>query len=266
MAVAGIDIGSLTAEVVILEQGNIVHYVILPTGYNSKTAAERAISTALEAASLKKTDLDYVIATGYGRVSIDFADKRITEITCHGRGAYYLNSAVRTVIDIGGQDSKVICLSENGKVLDFAMNDKCAAGTGRFLEVMAQALEVELSGLADLSDRAESVVSISSMCTVFAESEVVSLIAQGLPREDIARGLHQAIADRTAGMVNRVGLQKSVMITGGVAKNRAVVQALNEKLKTSIIVPEEPQIAGALGAALLAEEALGSSNSIDSNL
>jgi len=254
MPVAGIDVGSLTAEVVIIDQGKIVHYVIMPTGYNSKTAAEKAIDTALEEASLKRSDLDYIVATGYGRVSIDFADKRITEITCHGRGAYNLNPDVRTVIDIGGQDSKVICLNESGKVLDFTMNDKCAAGTGRFLEVMAQALEVELSGLADLSDQAESTVSISSMCTVFAESEVVSLIARGLPREDIARGLHQAIADRTAGMVNRVGLQEAVMITGGVARNRAVVKALNEKLKTKIIVPEEPQIAGALGAALLAEE------------
>ena len=254
MTVAGVDVGSLTAEVVILDQGKIVHYVIMPTGYNSKTAAEKAIDTALEAASLKRPDLDYIVATGYGRVSIDFADKRITEITCHGRGAYYLNPDVRTVIDIGGQDSKVICLSESGKVLDFTMNDKCAAGTGRFLEVMAQALEVELGGLADLSDQAENTVSISSMCTVFAESEVVSLIARGLPREDIARGLHRAIADRTAGMVNRVGLQEAVMITGGVARNRAVVKALNEKLKIKIIVPEEPQIAGALGAALLAEE------------
>lgn len=256
MPVAGIDVGSLTAEVVLMEQGEVMHYVIMPTGANSKTAAEKAIDTALEAVDLKRSDLEFVVATGYGRISIDFADKRITEITCHGRGAHFLDSAVRTVIDIGGQDSKVISLNEKGKVLDFAMNDKCAAGTGRFLEVMAQALEVELSGLADLSRQAQNTVSISSMCTVFAESEVVSLIARGLPREDIARGLHQSIADRTAGMVHRIGLEEAVMITGGVAKNAAVVEALNEKLKTDIIVPEEPQIAGALGAALLAEEEL----------
>ncbi len=256
MPVAGIDVGSLTAEVVLLERGEVMHYVIMPTGANSKTAAEKAIDTALEAVDLKRSALEFVVATGYGRISIDFADKRITEITCHGRGAFFLNPAVRTVIDIGGQDSKVIRLSEKGKVLDFAMNDKCAAGTGRFLEVMAQALEVELAGLADLSRQAKSTVSISSMCTVFAESEVVSLIARGLPREDIARGLHQSIADRTAGMVHRIGLEEALMITGGVAKNAAVVEALNEKLKTDIIVPEEPQIAGALGAALLAEEEL----------
>jgi len=256
LPVAGIDVGSLTAEVVLLERGEVMHYVIMPTGANSKTAAEKAIDTALEAVDLKRSDLEFVVATGYGRISIDFADKRITEITCHGRGAFFLNPAVRTVIDIGGQDSKVISLNEKGKVLDFAMNDKCAAGTGRFLEVMAQALEVELAGLADLSRQAQNMVSISSMCTVFAESEVVSLIARGLPREDIARGLHQSIADRTAGMVHRIGLEEALMITGGVAKNAAVVEALNEKLKTDIIVPEEPQIAGALGAALLAEEEL----------
>ncbi len=256
MPVAGIDIGSLTAEVVILDNGKILHSVILPTGANSKTVAGKAMEIALDASGLNRSDLDYIVATGYGRVSIDYADKRITEITCHARGAHFLNSSVRTVIDIGGQDSKVILLSEKGRVLDFAMNDKCAAGTGRFLEVMAQALEVELDKLAKLSDQAKNIVSISSMCTVFAESEVVSLIAQGLPREDIALGLHQSIADRTSGLVHRVGLAGKVMITGGVAKNSAVVRALNEKLKVRLIVPPEPQIVGALGAALLAEDEL----------
>lgn len=254
MPVAGIDIGSLTAEVVILNNGNVIYSVIMPTGASSKSVAEKAMQEALEATGFKRTDLDFVVATGYGRISIDFADKRITEITCHGRGAYYLDPAVRTVIDIGGQDSKVIMLSDEGRVLDFAMNDKCAAGTGRFLEVMAQALEVELGKLAELSSRAKDKVSISSMCTVFAESEVVSLIAQGLPREDIALGLHQSIADRTSGLVRRVGLVEKVMITGGVAKNGAVVSALNDKLGIDLIVPPEPQIVGALGAALLAAD------------
>ncbi len=258
MLVAGIDVGSLTAEVVLIKDGNIIHYVIMPTGSNSKKAAERALDSALHAMGMKEPDLDYVVATGYGRISIDIADKRITEITCHGRGAVYLNPGVRTVIDIGGQDSKVIRLNDEGKVFDFAMNDKCAAGTGRFLEVMAQALEVGIDELAGLSEKARDTVAISSMCTVFAESEVVSLIARGLPREEIARGLHQSIADRTAGLVRRVGMEELVMITGGVAKNRALVKALNEKLVTTIIVPEEPQIAGALGAALLAQEELSS--------
>ncbi len=256
MPVAGIDIGSLTAEVVIMDNSKVLHSVILPTGANSKKIAEKAMKEALDASGLDRSDLEYIVATGYGRISIDYADKRITEITCHGRGAHFLDSSVRTVVDIGGQDSKVILLNEKGRVLDFAMNDKCAAGTGRFLEVMAQALEVELDKLAELSDQAKNVVSISSMCTVFAESEVVSLIAQGLPREDIALGLHQSIADRTSGLVRRVGLVEKVMITGGVAKNSAVVKALNEKLSTKLIVPPEPQIAGALGAALLAQEEL----------
>ncbi len=256
MPVAGIDVGSLTAEVVILDDSKILCYTILPTGANSKKAAEKAMDEALSKAGLKSSDLDFSVATGYGRISIDFADKRITEITCHGRGAHYWDKDVRTVIDIGGQDSKVISLNETGRVLDFAMNDKCAAGTGRFLEVMAQALEVDLEQLAELSSRAKETVAISSMCTVFAESEVVSLIARGLPREDIAHGLHRSIADRTAGLVHRVGLTEAVMITGGVAKNRAVVQALNEKLQTKLVVPEEPQIAGALGAALLAGDEL----------
>ena len=254
MPVAGIDVGSLTAEVVIMEEGEILQYVILPTGSNSRTAAEKAMQEALQASNLARADLDCVVATGYGRISIDFADKRVTEITCHGRGAYYWNTEIRTIIDIGGQDSKVIRLSDQGRIIDFAMNDKCAAGTGRFLEVMAQALEVELEGLAVLSEKAKNVVPISSMCTVFAESEVVSLIARGLPREDIARGLHQSIADRTAGLVHRVGLVEKVMFTGGVAKNQAVVKALNEKLKTKLVIPPEPQIAGALGAAILAVE------------
>ncbi|MDY6826202.1 MAG: acyl-CoA dehydratase activase [Bacillota bacterium] len=254
MPVAGIDVGSLTAEVVIMEKGEIKQYVILPTGSNSKTAAERAMQEALQASNLDRADLDCIIATGYGRISIDFADKKVTEITCHGRGAYYWNDDIRTIIDIGGQDSKVIRLNDRGRVVDFAMNDKCAAGTGRFLEVMAQTLEVELEDLADLSEKAKEVVSISSMCTVFAESEVVSLIARGLPREDIARGLHRSVADRTAGLVHRVGLMEKVMFTGGVAKNQAMIRALNEKLKTNLIIPPEPQIAGALGAAILAAE------------
>ena len=254
MPTAGIDIGSLTAEVVIMEKERILSYVIRPTGSNSKKAAEVALEEELSKAALKSTDLKKVVATGYGRIRIDFADQRITEITCHGRGAYYWDPTVRTVIDIGGQDSKVIRLAEYGRVIDFAMNDKCSAGTGRFLEVMAQALEVELDQLASISNSASNAVSISSMCTVFAESEVVSLIAQGLPREDIARGLHQSIADRTASLVHRVGLEEKVMMTGGVALNNAVVAALNEKLKTKIIVPSVPQIAGALGAALLAQD------------
>lgn len=252
MAVAGIDIGSLSAEVVILDDQRILGYAIFPTGSNSKIAAERAVKAALKSTGLQQDDLQFIIATGYGRVSVPFAHKRVTEITCHGQGAHFLYPEVRTVIDIGGQDSKVIRLNDRGNVLDFAMNEKCAAGTGRFLEVMAQALEVGLDELALLSEKATSSVSISSMCTVFAESEVVSLIAEGIHREEIIRGLHEAIADRTTGMIHRVGMEEQVIMTGGVAKNTGVVRCLESKLKTAIIIPEEPQIVGALGAALLA--------------
>ncbi len=255
MAVAGIDVGSLSAEVVIMESGKVLAAVIVPTGSNSRTAAEKAMKEALALSNLRMEDLTALIATGYGRINVPFIAERVTEITCHARGAHFWDPNVHTVIDIGGQDSKVIRLNDKGGVVDFAMNDKCAAGTGRFLEVMAQALEVELDQLAVLSAGATRTVKISSMCTVFAESEVVSLIAEGLPREDIARGLHQSIADRTAGLAKRVGLEEKVMITGGVAKNRALVRALEEKLQTAIIIPlDDPQIAGALGAALIAAE------------
>jgi predicted CoA-substrate-specific enzyme activase len=255
-AVAGVDIGSLSAEAVLLEQGRILSYSIISTGVDSRKAAENALEAALESAALRFEDLEMIIATGYGRISAPFAHKTITEITCHGRGAFHLDPAVRTVIDIGGQDSKVIRIDEAGKVLDFAMNDKCAAGTGRFLEVMAAALEVPLEQLAVLSGKAERATPISSTCTVFAETEVVSLLAGGTDRAEIARGLHESIAARTSSLVYRVGLTEKVMMTGGVAKNSAVVQALEERLGLSITVPPEPQIAGALGAALLAREQL----------
>lgn len=255
---AGIDVGSLSAEAVLLSADGVLAYTIIPTGVDSRRAAEKAIASALQSASLEFKDLDLIVATGYGRISVPFAHKQITEITCHGRGAFHLDPAVRTVIDIGGQDSKVIRLDGEGKVLDFAMNDKCAAGTGRFLEVMAATLEVELEELAALSKEASRPTPISSTCTVFAESEVVSLLAAGVPRAEIARGLHESVAARTSGLVYRVGLVEAVMMTGGVAKNRAVVEALEEKLQVGIAVPPEPQITGALGAALLARDELKS--------
>ena len=251
---AGVDVGSLSAEAVLLKEGTMIASSIVPTGVDSRGAAERAMAAALQAAGLRQEDLAVIVATGYGRVSAPFAHKTITEITCHGRGAFFFDEAVRTVIDIGGQDSKVIRIDEQGKVLDFAMNDKCAAGTGRFLEVMAAALEVDLENLAALSAQASRATPISSTCTVFAETEVVSLLAGGGERAEIARGLHESIAARTSSLVYRVGLAEKVMMTGGVAKNSAVVQALEERLQVAITVPPEPQIAGALGAALLAWE------------
>lgn len=252
MIVAGIDIGSITAETVILQNNLILSSSIVPTGANSRTAAERSLAAALKQASLRQEDLAAIVTTGYGRASFPSATKMITEITCHARGAFFVYPETRTVIDIGGQDSKVIRLDKQGRNVDFQMNDKCAAGTGRFLEVMARALEVKLEDLGRLSRSAQRTIKISSMCTVFAESEVVSLIAENQPQEVIIRGLHDAIADRILGMVRRVGVEEKVTLTGGVAKNEGVVQALEERLEVRVFVPPEPQIIGALGAALLA--------------
>jgi len=254
LPVAGIDIGSITTEVVIMEKKEVLGYVIIPTGSNSKNAAEKALEKASQKAGCQVDELDFVIATGYGRISAPAAHKKVTEITCHGKGAFSLLPEARTVIDIGGQDSKVIRLSEEGNVVDFVMNEKCAAGTGRFLEVMAYALEVELKDMAELSKKAARSIPISSMCTVFAESEVVSLIASDKAREDIIRGIHDSIAERTVGLVNRVGLEEKVIMTGGVAQNQGVVECLENKLNVKIEIPENPQIVGALGAAILAEK------------
>lgn len=254
MPVAGIDIGSLSTEVVIMDEGKIIAAVILPTGASSKTAIGRAMEEALQQSGFSLDALQRIVATGYGRVSVPFTHEKVTEITCHGRGAYYLNPAVRTVIDIGGQDSKVICLNSRGRVVDFLMNEKCAAGTGRFLEVMCQALEISLDDFSRLAGQTVNSVPISSMCAVFAESEVVSLIAEGYPREQIIRGIIDSIVERTELMANRIGINGNLMMTGGVARNRAVVEALQQKLGIKIEVPPDPQLVGALGAALLAAE------------
>ena len=249
---AGIDIGSLSTDAVILKGQEILSYAIVPTLSSSENAAASAYEAALELAHLGKDDIENIIATGYGRTSIDFASKAITEITCHALGARRLFAAANSVIDIGGQDSKVIRLSTDGRVDDFSMNDKCAAGTGRFLEVMARSLDTSLDSLGALSKLATQDIRISSTCTVFAESEVVALVAKGVPKEDIIRGLHQAVAERIYGMIVRLRAEPPFVMTGGVAKNSGVVAAIEERLQAQILLPEEPQIVGALGAAIIA--------------
>jgi predicted CoA-substrate-specific enzyme activase len=194
-----------------------------------------------------------VVATGYGRNSVDFADKAVTEIICHATGAYFLNPNVRSVVDIGGQDSKVIVLDGHGKVKDFAMNDKCAAGTGRFLEVMARALEVDLDLFGEASLKADNPSRISSLCTVFAESEVISLIAKGEKRENIIAGIHESVASRVAALANRVGVKQPIMMTGGVAKNIGIAKALEAKLGPMEIFASA-QVNGAIGAAVIASK------------
>ncbi|MGM0436652.1 MAG: acyl-CoA dehydratase activase [Bacillota bacterium] len=252
MLTAGIDVGSRTTKVVILENGKWLEEKIKNTGANSIKRAEEVFDSALNDLNLKKGDIDYIIATGYGRVNISFADEKITEITCHGLGAHRLFPNTKTIIDIGGQDSKVISLDDKGRVDDFVMNDKCAAGTGRFLEVMADNLEVPLKKIGELSLKTKKAADISSTCTVFAESEVISLVAEGIKKSKILRGLHKSIVKRMIGMILKVGLNKEITMTGGVCHNDGVYEILEKELNLKINRPAKPQYVGAYGAANLA--------------
>jgi (R)-2-hydroxyacyl-CoA dehydratese activating ATPase len=252
MITVGIDIGSITAKGALWQDGSILATQVVFTGYHSGAAGRKVFEALLTATGIAEAAIDRIVATGYGRNNVDFAHKTVTEITCHGAGAHFLDPAVRTVIDIGGQDSKAIGLDETGKVREFMMNDKCAAGTGRFLEVMARALEVDLEAFGEMSLKAENPAKISSLCTVFAESEVISLISRGEPRENIMAGIHEAVATRVSAMARRVGVVAPVMMTGGVARNIGVVRALETKLETAIIVSASAQENGAIGAAIIA--------------
>jgi predicted CoA-substrate-specific enzyme activase len=252
MITAGIDIGSVSTEMVVLREGKIYDSLIIDTGSSSRKAADRIIELVLEKNGLVREDFDYVVTTGYGRTATEIGNRSITELSCHARGAWKLDHGIRTVIDIGGQDSKVIKVNDEGKGYDFVMNDKCAAGTGRFLELIAKALEIEVTDLGNIALTSKGSISISSTCAVFAESEVVSLIAEGHAKELILNGVLDSIASRVTGMVHRVGLSPPVMLTGGVAKNAGIVRALEKSLGVDITVPDEPQIMGAFGAALIA--------------
>ena len=251
----GVDSGSLTAKAVIMD-GNrkIVSHKVVQLEFVSEKAVKLAVEKALAAAGLELCDLAYIVSTGYGRRKLSFASKAITEISCHAKGAHYVFPDAKTVIDIGGQDSKVISIDSSGNVQNFAMNDTCAAGTGQFLQVMARALGVRLTKIGELSLQSQIKLTISSMCTVFAESEVISLVAQGRQKEDILSAIHEGIARRTVGLVGRVGLRQPVIMTGGVAKNAGLVRALEKELGASITIPKYPQIVGAIGAALFAQD------------
>lgn len=256
MIFAGLDIGSVSSEAVIIDKNKkILSYEVCRTGSNSKRAAKESMQAALNKAKISFEDITNLIATGYGRKIVPFESEEISEISCHARGARFLFPDTRTVIDIGGQDSKAIHLNENGEASDFNMNDKCAAGTGRFLEEMAKALDTKVENLGNLSLKSKKSLVISSMCTVFAESEVVSLLAENEEREDIIKALHNAIADRVLSLAHKVKLTTAVTLTGGVAKNIGVVEVIKSKLSKMIVhIPEEPQIVGALGAALIAHD------------
>ncbi len=255
--VAGIDSGSTSTDVVILDkERNMIAGIILPTGAGAGNSAEKALEEALTQTALTKEDIDAVVTTGYGRDAIKTGDKSITEITCHARGAHFLEPSVRTVIDIGGQDSKVIRMDEEGNVVNFVMNDKCAAGTGRFLEMMAHTLQMSLDDMSKHGLTWDEDISISSMCTVFAESEVVSLIAQNKKVDDIVHGLNKSVAVKTNALVKRVGGEEKYMMTGGVSKNEGLVKTLSKTVGSDIIIRPEAQLCGALGAALYAADML----------
>jgi predicted CoA-substrate-specific enzyme activase len=256
--VAGIDIGSRTSKGVILN-GETTHSVITATGLDMQETASWILSELLKNSGHKYEEIAYIVGTGYGRVSISFDNiptKIITEISCHGKGAHYLRPSTRTIVEMGGQDCKAIRLDKEGNVTDFNMNDKCAAGTGRFLEIIANNFQIKLEELGPLSLSAEEYVPISSTCTVFAESETISLLARGEKKANIVKGIHHSIANRIAGMFSRVGVESDVFFSGGVAKNSGMKAVLEEVLKTKILTLDsfDPQIVGALGASIFARD------------
>lgn len=252
--VAGMDIGSLTAKSVIMDSNRkILASEVIQRGiFVDEEAARSSMENAIIKAGINKSDIVYTVSTGYGRNIAGFGDRNVTEISCHARGAHFMNPAVRTIIDIGGQDSKVIGLDDSGIVDKFVMNDKCAAGTGRFISVISAALGVPLEEIGELSLQSKAPAKVSSTCVVFAESEVISLRARGTNTTDIVAGIHQGIADRLNGMIKTVGVKPVVMMSGGVAKNIGVVKALEKTIGQPIYRAEDPQIIGAIGAALYA--------------
>lgn len=250
---AGIDIGSMTTKVAIIsEEKKVVGSAILPTGFSASKSAEEAISQALKVVSLNSESIKRMVATGYGRNLLSIADDKITEITCHAQGAFERIGSALTLIDIGGQDSKAIAITSSGKVDKFIMNERCAAGTGRFLEVMARTLETDLENMSAMALNATSRSQINSLCTVFAETEVIGLIARGANRDEIANGLCWSVAERIVSMAKKVGISDLVFISGGVAYNKAVVSALAKQFGKVVQMIDEPQLNGAFGAALIA--------------
>jgi len=254
MHVAGIDIGSATSKMVILKDDRIVAAQVIETGPESKGSAEAVAAEALKMSGLRQADLRAVVATGYGRINVPFAGRIVTEIACHARGIHHRFPKVRTILDMGGQDCKAIRVDAEGNHVAFAMNDKCAAGTGRFMEVMAALLKVPLAEIGPLSLRAKEDIQISNVCAVFARSEATRHLRSGKPKADILGGLHAAIVERMFTLVKRVGIEADFAFSGGGAKNIGVVRRLEEKLKMPISIAEEPQIIGALGAAFFARD------------
>jgi predicted CoA-substrate-specific enzyme activase len=249
----GIDVGSTMTKVVILNEG-IVASIIGPTGPEQRRLANKVMEEVLNKAAISFQTIAYIVSTGYGRINVPFADKQFTEITCHAKGIVRLFPNAKTIIDVGGQDVKGIKIDAAGKIIDFVMNDKCAAGSGRFIEVIADTLGVPLDKVGDLSLRSKNPANISNICTIWAQQEVASSLAEGVPISDLLAGIHKSLSDRISRMVSRLKVEEAVILTGGGGKNKGLLKALSEQLGHEILVPEEPLITGALGAALLGKE------------
>lgn len=251
----GVDVGSTQTKAVLIdEQGNLVGHAIVDTGAAVVQAAEKVFQAVLQSTGLSEQDVSYVVGTGYGRYKVTFGDSQVTEISCHARGAVHMFPGTRTVVDMGGQDTKAIRVLPSGEVLDFCMNDKCAAGTGRFLQAASYALEIPLSDLGSVALAGQKPVKISTTCTVFAESEVLSWLEKGKKVEDILMGVHLSIGTRSVGLARRVGIENEVTFTGGVTRNQAMVEVLNNMLGLKVNVSPESHYMGALGAALYARD------------
>jgi predicted CoA-substrate-specific enzyme activase len=257
---AGVDVGSTQTKAVIIDESRaIIGRSLIDTGANVVVAAQNAFAQALKNAAIEEPEVEFIVGTGYGRYRVTFGNTQVTEISCHGRGAVHMFPGTRTVVDMGGQDTKAIRVSPTGEILDFCMNDKCAAGTGRFLGAASAALEIPLSDLGPLALKAERPVRISTTCTVFAESEVLSWLGKGKKIEDILLGVHQSIASRSIGLLRRVGIEEEVTFTGGVARNVGMIEALNRGLGLKVNVSDDSHFVGALGASLFAlDHILGS--------
>ena len=244
----GVDSGSVATKGVLFDGEKIVKKIIVPTGWSPMTTANEVYEKLKE--GIPEEEIKKVVGTGYGRGVMDFADKKVTEITCHSKGIHFINNDVRTILDIGGQDSKVINLDEDGNVVNFLMNDKCAAGTGRFLEVTSNILGSDITKIDELA-RGNNPVNISSMCTVFAESEIVSLLAQNVPTGEVAAGILKSIANKSTSMLSRGEIVEKVAFTGGLAKSSELVRMISEIIGKEIFLAEDTQIIGALGAAVI---------------
>jgi len=249
--VCGIDIGSRTAKIVLVSDNSIAYQAVQTTGINPSVTADELLNSALKAKGITRNDIKRICATGYGRNIVKFADQTISEISCHAAGVRFFYPEAKTVIDIGGQDSKIILLNSSGKIMQFVMNDKCAAGTGRFLEVAANILEITVDDLGSKAELSDNEIQINSTCVVFAESEIIGLIAKNESVSNIVNSIHLSIAKRTRNLMSQLHWETPVVFTGGVAKNKGLKKSLSKILQTDIVVPDNSFITGALGAALL---------------